>query len=143
MNRIKTYQSQYSQAVAVLTKRGMEQAAQEGRVVGTIPLGYVRDVRTKLIVQDYAKAKLIELAFKRAFEGRSLREICSELQTKGLTGRHGELINLSTLYRILNNPFYAGYIRYEGCLYPGQHEPLFPPIAFEKVQEKLKTRRDI
>jgi site-specific DNA recombinase len=41
------------------------------------------------------------------------------------------------VYRILNNPFYAGIPQREGKTYPGKHEAMVTLDQFDRVQEFL------
>jgi len=44
------------------------------------------------------------------------------------------------VYRILHNPLYAGYLRWDGHLRKAEHEPLVPVETFNEVQEVLRSR---
>lgn len=51
--------------------------------------------------------------------------------------RKGQLIACSTLYRILGNPFYAGYFYWNGRLHKGKHEPMITLEEFQRLQELI------
>ncbi|MFD8098015.1 recombinase family protein [Nocardia fluminea] len=36
---------------------------------------------------------------------------------------------------MLRNPYYAGWVDYEGKRYPGRHEPIVSQALFDKVQD--------
>jgi len=45
-----------------------------------------------------------------------------------------------TVNRILNNPKYAGYIKYDDKLYEGKHEPIISKETFDLVKQYSKDR---
>ena len=49
----------------------------------------------------------------------------------------GKPLSLSTIYRTLTNPFYAGVLEWGGDTYPGKHEPVVSMDEFERVQAIL------
>lgn len=55
--------------------------------------------------------------------------------------RPAKPLGKNTLYKLLNNPYYAGIVRYKGALHPGAHEPLIEPGLFNQVQSLLYARR--
>jgi hypothetical protein len=50
----------------------------------------------------------------------------------------GKPLALATIYRIFANPFYAGIIRWDGGLYPGNHEPIITHDEFETVRRRVE-----
>jgi len=40
----------------------------------------------------------------------------------------------SAVERILKNPFYSGFLQWEGRLYPGKHDPIISEGLFRRVQ---------
>ncbi|HUE03656.1 MAG TPA: recombinase family protein, partial [Bryobacteraceae bacterium] len=47
----------------------------------------------------------------------------------------GKVLSLSAVYRILNNPFYAGIITREGKTLPGKHDAIITLDDFDRVQK--------
>jgi site-specific DNA recombinase len=45
---------------------------------------------------------------------------------------------MSTVYKILSNPFYAGVIAWNGQTYPGKHEPVVSIEEFDTVRRLLR-----
>jgi site-specific DNA recombinase len=124
-------------------RRGMLLAAGEGRHSGPIPPGYranpsgIRGVP----VTDSTQAPAVRKAFDLVLAGSSLRQALPVVREFGLSGRDGKPVSLATLARILTNPFYAGYVRHQGKLYVGRHEPIVSERDFRKVQILLARRR--
>lgn len=52
----------------------------------------------------------------------------------------GKALGVSSMYRVLNNPFYAGIFRYHGKVYKGLHEPMITMEEFERAQSILKRK---
>lgn len=132
---------------AVSTIRlSMALKAAEGGIVGTVPLGY------KICgYQSSARAEIdpsLSLAVVTAFRlaadpANSLRDVLTEMRAAGITGKRGKPLSLSTLQRMLNNPFYAGLVRspLTGKTVEGLHEPIVTKQLFNRVQRNLRKRR--
>ena len=130
------------------------QAARIGRVlagkavqvniVGRVPLGY-RIVGYPALARaqlDETVASLIQEAFRQAAKpDGSLRVVLANLVEQGAAGRRGKAITLSTLQRIMTDPFYKGMVRCDGRLIPGSHQPLVSDDLFAQVQRQLRRRR--
>ena len=92
---------------------------------------------------DPDRAHLITWAFYRYAEGDcSLNVLLQELTARGLTTRPtpkwpSKSLSVSTLHKVLHNPYYKGQITYGGTIYPGVHEPLVDPRTWQQVQDYL------
>jgi site-specific DNA recombinase len=127
-----------------MTKRGMTNAVQRGRVVGVCPLGYRLSYDRpggKSADFDEERAALVAMAFCLIAEGNSIRETVRRVQALGLTGRQGQPISKPSLHLILRNPFYMGLLRYKGERYKGNHPALISRTLFATVQERLSAQR--
>ncbi|MGV9662761.1 recombinase family protein [Nocardia niigatensis] len=49
-------------------------------------------------------------------------------------------MSFKRLHQMLQDPYYAGWINYEGELYPGRHEPIVPQELFDRVQDVMDMR---
>jgi hypothetical protein len=75
---------------------------------------------------------------KVAYERYSGRDVYEWLKHKtNLRSRHGNLLNLSVIYRILNNTYYCGLFEFSGKWYKGSHEPIITRELFDAVQKKM------
>lgn len=124
--------------------RKMQEHAEAGRLMCAAPVGYknafVGD--EKAVVLDPVMAPVVKEAFILAATGKySLRKLIALLTPKGLSSRDGKPLQAETLRGILTNPFYLGYVRFDGKLTPGRHEALVDRTTFEKVQKGLAKRR--
>jgi site-specific DNA recombinase len=143
----------YSRNLASEVIKGTTEKAKRGGTPTKAPLGYLnvreivdgREVRT--VDLDPERAPLIKLAFTLYASGRfSINELVALLAAKGLRTRGNRRygprpINHSTLYTILSNPYYAGWVTYRGETYKGRHEPLVSQSRFDEVQAVLQAHR--
>jgi site-specific DNA recombinase len=143
----------YSQNLGREVIKGTTEKAKRGGTPTIAPLGYlnVRDVvdgrEVRTVALDSERAPLIRLAFDLYATGRfSINDLVAVLEAKGLRTRGNRRysprpINHSTLYTVLSNPYYAGWVSYRGQTYKGRHEPLVSQARFDDVQGLLRTRR--
>ena len=131
----------YVDSLSENTKRGLRQKVKRGEYPGPAPIGYINDSRTKSVIVDRKKAKIIREAFELYAEGNSrLEDICDFLAQRGILSRGGKRIHKTRATFILSNPFYMGLFRYSKELHEGKHEPIIAKKIFDKVQEVLKQR---
>ena len=119
---------------------GMAQKATSGPgILGFhSPLGYrLSDGQLRV---DPDEAPVITTMFDLCLGGRSLEEISDELNRQGLQTKRKSTWRPVKVYRILHNPLYAGYLRWDGLLRRGDHEPLVSIDAFNRVQTTLRSR---
>ena len=131
----------YVDSLSENTKRGLRQKVRRGEYPSVAPVGYINDVRTKSIVVDRKKAKVIKAAFEYYATGNArLEDVSDFLAQRGILSRGGKRIHKTRATFILSNPFYCGLFRYSGELHEGKHEPIIAKKIFDKVQEVLKQR---
>jgi len=131
----------YVDSLSENTKRGLRQKVKRGEYPGPAPIGYINDSRTKSVVVDKKKAKIIRGAFELYAKGNSrLEDISDFLAHHGILSRGGKRIHKTRATFILSNPFYTGLFKYGGELHEGKYEPIIAKKLFDKVQEVLKQR---
>jgi DNA invertase Pin-like site-specific DNA recombinase len=142
----------YSLNLATEAKKGMRQKAKSGGTPGRAPLGYLnvremvegREIRT--IAIDPERAPHIVWAFEAYATGEwTIFQLTEELNRRGLRTKKSAKTPERPLYhshveKLLNNPYYAGMVSYEGVEYQGRHEPLISRELFEKVQAVKQAR---
>ncbi len=123
------------------TKRGLRQKVRMGIFPSQAPLGYLNDSRTKTIVVEKKKSKIVRLAFERYTKGNMrLEDVSTFLAKSGVTTRTGKRISKTKASFILSNPFYIGLFKYGGEIHEGKHEPIISKKLFDEAQEMLKLR---
>jgi len=131
----------YVDSLSENTKRGLRQKVKRGEYPSFAPIGYINDSRTKTVIIDKKKAKIIKEVFELYAKGNSrLEDISDFLAQRGILSRGGKRIHKTRATFILSNPFYCGLFRYAGEIYEGKHKPIIAKKIFDKVQEVLKQR---
>jgi site-specific DNA recombinase len=126
------------------SRRAREQKLQLGAWPGRAPIGYrnIWDGQKGVVVIDDAIAAQIREAFQIAARQRSsIRKVLAEQTPRGLVGRNSKPMSVSTLQRVLRNPFYAGLIYCDGQLISGEHHALVSKSLFRRVQRQLRRRK--
>ncbi|MFA4818220.1 MAG: recombinase family protein [Parcubacteria group bacterium] len=131
----------YVDSLSENTKRGLRQKVRMGIFPSQAPVGYLNDSRTKTIVVEKRKSKIVRLAFEKYVKGNMrLEDVSSFLAKSGVTTRTGKRISKTKASFILSNPFYIGLFKYGGEIHEGKHEPIISKKLFDEAQEMLKFR---
>src|SRR3990167_8040437 len=131
----------YVDSLSENTKRGLRQKVRMGIFPSQAPVGYLNDSRTKTIVVEKRKSKIVCLAFKKYTKGNMrLEDIANFLAKNGISTRSGKRISKTRVSFILSNPFYIGLFKYGGEIHEGKHEPIISKKLFDEAQEMLKFR---
>ena len=142
----------YSRNLSNEVIKGLSQKAKNGGTNYRAPLGYinVRDFdemgrENRYVDIDEERAPLISLAFKNYATGDwTIKALADYLASRGLTTKAtpkipSKPVNKGILNKILVNPYYKGYVYFQGALYQGKHEPLTDERTWEKVQGVLAS----
>jgi len=131
----------------------LQHKATNGGTIGPARLGYqnIRAVFEGRLVNtvklDEQRAPLIRQGFELYATGEySTQHLEATMADRGLRTRITpqrpveKIVTYKTWQRILREPYYAGYIRYKGDLYPGRHDAIVSQELFEKVQDTLDAK---
>jgi hypothetical protein len=95
------------------------------------PVGYLNDSRTKTIIVDRKRSKIVRLAFEKYVKGNMrLEDVSNFLAKSGVTTRTRKRISKTKASFILSNPFYIGLFKYGGEIHEGKHEPIILEETF-------------
>lgn len=140
--------TQYSKDLSVNVKRGMIAKAKRGWLPNKAPLGYSnildKQGNEKTIIAPDENFKLVRELFACVLnENATLEQLEARAGKIGLTTKQGGKLHISTIHRILTNPFYYG--KYEwpeesGEWHNGNHEKMLSVSEFQRVQ-KILTRK--
>ena len=121
---------------------------EQGGTIGPAPLGYLNIIETiegrriNTIGLDPERAPLIRKAFELYATGDySCEHLQQKLTDLGLTTRPSakrptpKPLAVSTIHRLLADPYYTGIVTFKGKQYPGRHKPLVSQELFDRVQE--------
>ena len=131
----------YIDSLSENVRRGLRQKVRRGEYPGPAPIGYINDPRTKTVIVDRKKTKIIKQAFELYSKNHScFEDIANFLAQNGILRRSGKIWHKDRVKYLLTNPFYYGHFRYAKEVYEGKHEPIIAKKLFDKVQEVLKQR---
>lgn len=131
----------YVDALSENVKRGNRTKIEKGWRPGKAPIGYANHRDTKTIVPDPDRFILVRKIFDLALTGtqspQQIRRLARDewgLRLPKSRRSGGTPLSLSSIYRVLTNPFYAGIIEWNGQLHPGRHQPMITLGEFERIQ---------
>jgi site-specific DNA recombinase len=132
----------YVKNLAQESKKGHVERASQGLHNGSVPYGYKIDhsVPALMSIND-EQAKTVRLIFDLYInKGYGSSKIARMLNDSGAPSAVEGEWAFYTVNRLLNNPKYAGYIKYDGELYEGKHEPIISKEEFDLVKKYAKDR---
>ena len=122
----------YIDSLSENVRRGLRQKVRRGEYPGPAPIGYINNPRTKTVVVDRKKAKIIKQTFELYAQNNScLENIANFLAQNGILRRSGKIWHKDRVKYLLTNPFYYGHFRYAKEVYEGKHEPIIAKKLFE------------
>ncbi len=125
--------------------KGMKEKASQGIWPSKAPLGYRNVVRPdgkKGIEVDPASGPMVIKLFEECATGNaSIPVLAAVANDSGLRMRKsGNKVHVSTMHRILRNPFYMGEYQWHGEWIVGTHRPLVTRVLWERVQDVIDGR---
>lgn len=112
---------------------------------GPVPLGY--EVRERKLHVVHTEAATVRDIMERYLRTASAGTLIEELERVGIrtkvqhrvSGPHrgGIPFRRGSLYHLLKNPIYRGFIVHKGKAWPGEHEPIVDEDLWNAVQQKL------
>ncbi|MDP3740410.1 MAG: recombinase family protein [Hyphomonadaceae bacterium] len=108
---------------------------------GVPPLGY--QSKERQLILESNEAAVVRHVFDFYREHRCIVRAKLAADQLGLRGRpsakypDGPSFTRGGIYWLLTNPIYAGRIRHKEQTFPGQHQPLIDPAAWDEIQATL------
>jgi site-specific DNA recombinase len=120
---------------------GIERRAKEGRWFGgRPPFGYTFSSEDRVLVPDPVKAPVVQRVFDLYARQRlGTRTIAQQLRDEGAPAPSAGWGHPG-VHWIINNPTYAGKIRWRDKIFDGIHEPLVDEFTFAKAQAIMRER---
>ncbi len=148
VNLLMTFASYEREVIAERIRDKVAASKKRGKYMGGVPpLGYDVDRDRKRLVVNSEEAALVRFIFRRYLQLHSAVALIKKLNGKGLTTkswvtkkgihRKGRAWNKSHIYRLLNNPIYAGKIKHKDRLYEGEHEAIIEKSLWDEVQSTI------
>lgn len=130
--------SDYIRNLREETQKGITGRLKQGLYPFKAPIGYINNGGGKVKTIDNIKAPIVKKAFLLYASNKyNLERLCEKMQEFGLTNEIGNKISITSMSKILNNPFYAGILKVNGNTYQGIHQPLITVSTFNQVQNIL------
>lgn len=118
-------------------KKGKRERALRGLNNGCVPYGYKTENGIVSIVED--EANVVRIVFDMYLNGNGYNKIAAHLNINHIKSKNGCLWQHNTINRMIDNPFYAGWIKYNGKLY----ESKIPPIVDKDIYETAKREKGV
>lgn len=144
----------YRNKISDNVKRSNKKKLEEGTILGDLPIGYLNTKRIDKkkekvnVYIDPMRGDLIRKIFEYYATGAySMNEVRSIVTEEGLITKKGVKISKSQVEKILQNPFYYGYMKYNGLLYKHIHPRLISKELFDECKNvrigkrKVKSKR--
>ncbi len=84
--------------------------------------------------------EIVTNIFFQYYDGRTMDEICRNLNEEEKFTRRGNIWNKYNLRNILHNPVYAGYMRWDGILIRHDAHTAVSPELYNRVQELMASK---
>lgn len=129
-----------SEQIGERTYMGMRQKAESGQgLLGfRVPYGY--RLREGSLHVDETEAEIVRAIYDRYLSGQTMEMIAWGLNRDGITTRTEGHWTVWSVSRILHNPVYAGYLRWEDLINPSSHVPIIDIPTFNKVQVQIASK---
>ena len=120
-----------SEQIGERVKLGMQQKAKmgKGHLGSGHPYGYVYNNGHLEI--DYDEAATVRMMYEMHFEGKSMSDIAKILNEADIPAKKGGAWNRQSIFKILKNPLYAGYLRWDDVFRKGEHIAIISSEEYE------------
>lgn len=131
----------YSENMAEDIRRGMRDNAENCKVNGALPLGYVKGPDCRYAIEP-KEAAIVREIYSRVFNGESFAAIANDLNTRGIKTKPGNPWNKNSFHRLLSNDAYIGVYRHSGVVNPDGIPPIMEKEVFYAMQKHLETKKN-
>lgn len=152
---IESMDEYYSANLSQEVKRGMVEKFSRKQAVTAPPYGYY--LENSHYVPKPGEAEIIKEIFERFVNGESAFKISKDLNSRGITTKHGNIVERRTVQYYLENPVYIGAMRYtpdgagsrnrysdgDYLLQENCHTPIVSNETFNAAQEIIKNNKRI
>ena len=140
--------SRFIKELMAKVRRGMDSKAAKGDYPGVPPVGYINDRINKKIIKDPIMYDRVAELWRKALTGvytvAELTKIAADelgIKTVQTKRRGGKPLTHNAIRNLLQNPFYAGKLRWGGQEYNGNHPAMISSAQFEQMQDILDPSR--
>jgi len=120
-----------SEQIGERVKLGMQQKAKtgNGHLGSGHPYGYVYNNGHLEI--DYDEAATVRMIYDMRSEGMSTGDIANFLNDAEIPAKKGGFWNRQSIFKILKNPLYAGYLKWDNVIRKGDHMAIISSEEYE------------
>ena len=134
----------YVKSLSDNVKRGMREMPRKGLYGHAAPVGYLNKRtdkhQTTIIIHPIMGPVVKKLFHEYATGIYSIADLVRMANDMGFITIRNRPAHKQTIINMLNNPFYYGYMRCYGQLYPHVYEKLISKELFDKCQDLLHGR---
>ena len=129
-----------SEQIGERTYMGMRQKAEsmDGMLGFNPPYGYHMEGESLIVME--AERKVVQGVFAHYLSGSTAIQIAKSLNQESIATRRGKEWTIWSIGRMLHNPVYAGYLRWDGLILPSDHEAIIGVEEFNQVQARMASR---
>ena len=124
--------------------RGRRESLEAGRWPGGPKLGYRFDRNLRMQVPDPERFEAVKELWQLKLNGWTIPEIIRHAREAFVTRRRGRQggkpLTPSNVYKLFDDPFYAGVMRWRGETFQGKHQTMISWSEFEEVQHAMRRR---
>ncbi|MCQ5376070.1 MAG: recombinase family protein [Methanomassiliicoccales archaeon] len=130
-----------SEQIGERVKMGMMQKARKGKgYLGFgVPYGY--NYQDGQLVPIETEQQVIKKIFEWYLTGLSLNDISERLNAMGIPTKKGRRWKKGTVGKILSNPLYCGFIKWDNLIVKAPHQRSVSVELFNAAQEMKRIRR--
>lgn len=138
-------QAYWSRKTSEHIRKSFAERHARGLPTGDVPFGYRRGESTDVapvVVEE--EAEWIRWAFAAWLEGRGYREIAERWNGAGLRPRSKvgyTRFTASSVQSVIENDFYAGFVRHRESRRPGAHEAIIAESTWADAQSRVRRFR--
>ena len=138
----------YSDSIKDNISRRFAQMLNDGLWVGYAPVGY-RNVHKGSITKpikdieiDEERSPFIIKIYEMRSSGMSYGAITKQVNSDGMTSKSGRPMTKSNVERILHNPFYYGYMQYNGKQFKHKYPTIITRELYDRCQHVREVRHN-
>ena len=128
-----------SEQIGERVKAGMQQKALFGKGILGSPNPYGYDIRQgKLTVNDDEKYA-VRAIYKMCSSGYSVSTVTKYLNDALIPAKKGGKWNRQEIEKILHNPIYAGYVKWDNIIRQGEHSAIIDKDLYESINGPINV----
>lgn len=131
----------YSENMAEDIRRGMRDNAENCKVNGALPLGYVKGPDGRYAIEP-EEAAIVREIYDRVMNGEAFVDIANDLNARGITTKQKRPWNKNSFHRMLTNDNYIGVYRHSGYVNECGIPPILEKEVFYAMQKHLTTKKN-